>query len=104
MTTESESFWCGVGYTFVVAIFVVMFSIMLTSSISYGNGQESMQKDAVYYGYGVYAKNGNFLWKEDMEKENFLKDLEFFKRNEKKMREMPNVQIPLNKIDPSQPF
>lgn len=106
MTDESKSFWDGFFIALIIGIFAVMVIAMITSSISYNNGLERMEKYAVYHGYGEYTQIDRFLWKDEIEKENFLKDLEFFKRNEKKMKEMQQqgLQIPLNKIDPSQPF
>lgn len=59
----------------------------------------SMETTAVHYNYGTYDAEGNFKWKAQAEQENFLKDLDFFKRNEDKFKQMsPNI-MPLPKTE-----
>lgn len=93
-----------------IAVCILLFGGFIAHSMGYAEGRDygidKMEKQAIYYEYGSLNRDGHFIWKEDLLRENFLKDLEFFQRNEKKMKEqlVPNIPFPSNKIDPSQPF
>lgn len=106
MTDKNENFFYGALLSFVVMLPLSIVTCATFSSSARVDAENRMEKQAVYYGYGEYSKNGGFLWKDEVDKENFLKDLEFFQRNEKKMKEqlVPNIPFPSNKIDPTQPF
>jgi hypothetical protein len=106
MTDENAAWVNGALCSFMLTALVAFIVCMTLTTSARVDAENRMEKQAVYYGYGEYSKNGGFLWKDEIEKENFLKDLEFFQRNEKKMKEqlVPNIPFPSNKIDPTQPF
>lgn len=85
-----------------ISIIVLLFAGFVTYCAGYGSGmieeRDRVQKQAIYYEYGVLTKDGTFLWKEEQLKDNFLKDLEFFKRN----KMTPPTDVP--RFDPSKPF
>lgn len=57
-------------------------------------GTASREGQAIERGYASY-RNGNFIWKDDLERRLYLEDLEFFKRHEnlfKKEMKMPTVE------------
>lgn len=65
-----------------IPILVLMSICIWTES----NTARQLQREAIHYNYGSYSKGGDFVWKVEIERDIFLKDLEFFKRNEKMFR------------------
>lgn len=88
----------------VAALFFVI--LMVSGGIFHSNGKtagiELMEKTAISQNAGTY-KDGKFKWNSEIQSENFLKDLEFFKRNENifKPGDLPG---PLPRFDTKAPF
>lgn len=81
----------------VIAIPIVLVGALFLCDFS--NDKEQVQIEAIAGGYASYNEHGIFKWNHEIEQENLLKDLEFFKRLEKsrgKSQAAPEI-VPLPK-------
>lgn len=83
------------GFPAVVIACLVAFGLgMVIGCLCFtGSGAAIVQGEAIEKGYATYDK-GNFIWQDDLEKRLFLEDVEFFKRNEDKLKKL-KLEMPV---------
>lgn len=96
-----------------MVLFLLFMTAMISHGVGYSDGREVVQKEAVSHKYAEYDESQRFIWKDDLEKQRFLEDLDFIKRHERMfVPSLPGLGAfgpltsdpPIPKIDPTQDF